>query len=147
MVKIVKILKIWVEIINVHIGKKRHFLFYKYCSTYTLKFFTADIWCSPLLFANVYIVDSPTYRRVAWPPRYHRLPSRITFRKIDRSFKTYYYNCMSMNHDVNVCKEQQWAPNIRGEEFQRVGRTIFINIYIPNFFNKLCIILFVIRAL
>ena len=29
-------------------------------------------------------------------------------------------------NDVNVCKEQRWAPNIHSEEFQHVGRTIFI---------------------
>ena len=42
--------------------------------TYTLKFFTACIWCSPLLFSNSYIIESPTYLRptVTWPPRYHR---------------------------------------------------------------------------
>ena len=33
---------------------------------------------------------------------------------------------MSLNHNINVCKEQRGAPNIRGEEFQRLGRTIFI---------------------
>ena len=32
----------------------------------------------------------------------------------------------SMNLDVNVCKNQRWVCNIRGEEFQLVGRTIFI---------------------
>ena len=37
------------------------FRFYKYCSTYTFNFFTADIWCSPLVFANVYIIETPTY--------------------------------------------------------------------------------------
>ena len=29
-------------------------------------------------------------------------------------------------YGVNVCKNQRWAPNIRGVEFQRLGRTIFI---------------------
>ena len=28
--------------------------------------------------------------------------------------------------DENVCKNQRWPPNIRGVEFQRVGRTLFI---------------------
>ena len=40
-------------------GKKKHFWFYKYCSTYTLKFFTTDIWDSPLLFTS------------AWHLRFH----------------------------------------------------------------------------
>ena len=32
----------------------------------------------------------------------------------------------SMNLDVNVCKNQRRVCIIHGEEFQRVGRTIFI---------------------
>ena len=56
----VKILKIWVQII---IGKNKHFKFYNYCSTYTLKFFTTDNWDSPLLFTNDVLIDSPTYLR------------------------------------------------------------------------------------
>jgi hypothetical protein len=31
-----------------------------------------------------------------------------------------------MNLDVNVCKNQHWVCNNCGEEFQHVGRTIFI---------------------
>ena len=42
----------------------KHFLFYKYCSTYTLKFFPADKTGSPLVFANVYIYKSSNYLRV-----------------------------------------------------------------------------------
>ena len=59
--------------------KKNHFRIFKYCVTYyTLKFYAADIRCSPLDFANVYIIVSSTYLRptVAWHSRYQRLSSR-----------------------------------------------------------------------
>ena len=48
LVKNNKILQILVEIINICMGKKKYFRFDQYCSTYTVKFFTTDIWCSPL---------------------------------------------------------------------------------------------------
>ena len=35
--------------------EKKHFLYNKHCSTYTLKFFTADNTDSPMVFANVNI--------------------------------------------------------------------------------------------
>ena len=55
--------------------KKKYFRFYKYFSTYTLKFFTTDIWCTPLHFINVVLIDSPIYLRptFAWPSRDHRV--------------------------------------------------------------------------
>ena len=43
--------------------EKKHLWFYKYCSTYSFKFFTTDIWYSSLLFINVVLTDSPTYYR------------------------------------------------------------------------------------
>ena len=139
-------------------------------------FFTADIigftrilWCSPLVFANVYL--SSRYRRVtsAYSSNYQRKSSRIDFRRItfsnahfessdahfelcDAQFVRYVLNDQSryvwmwfamifadssmntrrsredssMNLDVNVCKNHRRVCFIRGEEFKRVGRTIFI---------------------
>ena len=36
-------------------------------------------------------------------------------------------------YDVNVCKNKRWAPNIRGVQFQRTDRTIFIKIKNASF--------------
>ena len=67
--------------------EKEAFWYYKYCSTYRLKFYAADICCSLMVFSNVYIIDSSTYFRptVALSSNYQRLPSRNTFRRTDWS--------------------------------------------------------------
>ena len=136
--------------------KKKYFWLYKYCSTYTLKFFTTDIWCSPLIFTNVVLIDSPINLLVttALSPHYQRLPLRLTDRMIScndfpqvsgRFIWTWVVEVIAGNvvitrcsregrakacrtyrwiYKDNVCKEQWWAQNVRGEEFQLVGRTI-----------------------
>ena len=103
-------LKLWM------LGKNKHFLFNKYCSTYTLKFFTADNTDSPLVFANIrsrFIELSLRNRCVisTLSLNYQWKSLQITFRRTDCSI----YN-----------KNQRRVCIIRGEEFQRVGRKIFI---------------------
>ena len=48
-----------------------------------LKFYTTDIWDSPLLFTSDILIDSPTYLRLtfACSTRYHRFPPRLMFRQ------------------------------------------------------------------
>ena len=71
------------------IGKKKHFWFYKYCSTYTLKFYAA---------ANIYTLDSLTsLHRQSRDIRviielWAIVILRLTFRRTEWSFKTYRYN-------------------------------------------------------
>ena len=89
-----------------------------------------DIWGSPLHFTKNVFIDSPTYPHptFAWPPR--RCHTKV---------------CRWIFKDI-VCKVQCRVPNINGEEFHSVGRTILIRqkmslfpyaIYI-NFFNLDC---------
>ena len=105
--------------------EKKHIKFYEYCSNYKLKFVTTDIWDSPLLFTNIVLINSPTYHQHTTdiPPTYHQHTTMV-YRWI---------------YNDTVCKEQWWAPNICGEEFQCVGRTIFIKSKMILFPYKLII--------
>ena len=68
--------------------RKKHFWFYKYCSIYTLKFYAADIWCSPLVFANVYIwIHQPIF---ALPLRDLRVFMELSAKIIANRLQTYF---------------------------------------------------------
>ena len=50
-------------------------------------------------------------------------------------------------YDVNVCKNQWWAPNNRSVEFQRVGKTIFIKSKMLLFLYTLIISIQIFKSL
>ena len=82
-----------------HREKEAFFRFYKYSSTYTLKFFTAGgyLVLTAALCKRLHhrFTDIPSPNRrmtTALSPHYQRLPSRIKFRRTDWSFVTIRYN-------------------------------------------------------
>ena len=130
---------------------------------------TTDICCSPLLFTNIVLIDSPTYlcQTFVWPLSHYRViitlpavtsatqvqPERLIScnnfpQVISRSIWMWVAEVIAGNvvimrwsckgqakvcqwiYKDNICKDQWWlvsrAPNIYGEEFQHVGRSIFI---------------------
>ena len=118
------------------IGKKKYF--YRYCSTYTLKFFATDIWYSPLLFTNVVLIDSPTYLRTtfAWTPCYHHItsnylrdprsdkPNRLltwgkSFQLIIRSVLTWVAEVIAGNVVITWWSREGKSVNLWGKRLQR----------------------------
>ena len=111
------------------IRKRCMFWFYKYCSTYTLKFHSSDILLSAITIANHVQTD----RLISCKDKFWMISRSVwtwfAMVIVDSSMITR-ISCRAKVcwwiDDVNVCKKQRWAPNIRGVEFHGVGRTIFI---------------------
>ena len=63
-------------------GEKKNFWFYRYCSTYTLRFFTTGPLTSDVPIDSL-IYFRPTF---TWPPRYHHITSNFLRDSFQKDF-------------------------------------------------------------